>query len=296
LHVTQCDPRLLINNNRRNLTAGFCNKDHKTFVFAEFAKAIPHLDSVWLNFLPGWTRDVARYWDPSEQIEKPLAGHMIRSRTLAMSGYMPLGFTWDIPQMFDLSMVTILVLNDFNLDVLVDTLAPANALCNLVQFRCTSLDILMPEYVSTLQSFFERNAPLKHVQMSLVGLSDFPSHLIGTATTEFVDPNSFLWSLRRQLQSLAWYDPQRTISDDSDSRVLMGYLSLSSLQSLSRNFPCLQQLGIKAPDQPNTFAIEHISWKEHLLAYLVSLSDLQDHSLHGVANHCFRSHLRTSKI
>ena len=245
-------------------------------MFVDFAKRTPTLDSIWLNFLPGWTRDVARYWDPSEQNSEPLAGHIIRSKTLAICGYMPLGFTWGIPRMFDLSMITNLILNDFNLWVLVDTLAPADALCNLVRFGCTTLDALSPEWAAILQSFLERNLHLEHVRLSLCALTHYGTHPPESMTIEdYVDPASFLWPLRNSLQSLAWHDPQRTISDDGDSRVCLGYVCPSSLESLCCNFPCLQQLGLKAPDQPINVNTRHTGWQYHLLAYLVSISSIR---------------------
>ncbi|KAF2833070.1 hypothetical protein CC86DRAFT_4605 [Ophiobolus disseminans] len=274
LHVTQCDPRLLASSNRRNLTAGFCNKDHKTHVFAEVVKSIPQLESIWLNFLPGWTPDVAQYW--AEESCKPLAGHTIRSRELAISGYMPLGFTRNIPQMFDLAIVTSLVLNDFNLWVLAESLVPSDALCNLVHFRCSTLDAVVPEHATILQKLFERNTRLKHVQLSLGGLAHYPHNPPESMTIEdYIDPASILWSLHCTLETLAWHDMQRTISNDGDSPRVLGYLCPSSLESFARNFPRVQQLGLKAPDQPLLDA-EHANWKEDFLAYLEPLKDLKD--------------------
>jgi hypothetical protein len=204
--------------------------------------------------------------------------HEIHTRSLAISGCMPADFTEKSQQLFDLSMVTSLTLSDCNLYLLTEHLAPVVELRNLTHFQCDTRDSFFPAHSSILHSFFTRNESLKHVHLNICSIADeilAPSQLESGSSAA---TGSFLWPLRRRLESLSWHDPGGYSTIHFSVKISSTSLTARSLECICHNFPRLQQLGIEAPEElhlsedekAKQTSVLHWKGRQTFLTYLVS--------------------------
>jgi hypothetical protein len=272
MHITDCNPLLVVGHQRRNLTAGFGGVDDKTLDFIQFTKHLSQtgpLESLSLIFHEGWNSDVSEFWHNHAD---PLLGHAIQTKALSYSGYMPTGFTAKASRLLDLSMITSLKLVDTNLWFLVNDLAPFVELCNLTRFQCYSRDsVSADEDFEVLHEFFERNSRLKHVYLSAGRLELLPICGAGGLDTEsFIETTSYMWTLRDRLESLVWHDSFSRCYDCYGARCAVPHMGSTCLDFLCSNFAHLQQLGLQGEQPPNLLQVELATFRERLLEYLVS--------------------------
>jgi hypothetical protein len=276
IHITGCDPQLLVGHQRRNVTAVFSSVEGKTLNFVQFAKHLSPAESLWLDFTGSWNNFVSDFW---QHHEDTLASYTIQTETIVISGYMPMGFIAKACHLIDLSMLTSLRLFDINLWLLLNGLAPVVELCNLTRFQCYTRDgISSRRDPSILHDFFQRNKSLKHVHMSMSGMDDIPICAPKQLDTESSTATaSYLWPLRDRLESLIWHDSYPRCSDCYGAQCSVTHLNARWFDFLCRNFPHLQQLGLKGEQQPNLLEAELATCREKVLTYLVRLSQIHCH-------------------
>ncbi|KAH8727614.1 hypothetical protein GQ44DRAFT_824927 [Phaeosphaeriaceae sp. PMI808] len=279
LHVTQCDPLLLVNHSRRSITANFWTSDQLNCALIKFVKLLPPLESLFMGNQFGWNAKNEKYWaaNPTDL----LAGTKIRATELAISGCMSQSFGSLMDHIFDFSLVTNLSLYDFNLSLLMDHIAGLKTLCHMTHFQCRSIDAIStemenPRSLNILHNLLDQNKCLRHVRLSIRELARLltrPSEDRSLGNTTVVP--QFLLPLRQRLLSLVWHSPSSTYYSDK-MRALRGCVTSESFQGICHNFPHLQQLGLRAQEEPFIQEAVPTTWKKHLLTYFEPLSMLQD--------------------
>ncbi|KAH5287946.1 hypothetical protein HBI25_178750 [Parastagonospora nodorum] len=265
IHVAGCDPLALIGGSRRSLTAYF-GMEAKSHILFRFLRSLKPLESLTISLPGGWNELDNHYWDITLD---PMAGNRVSTKSLTLPGCMPRSFGDKFQRMFDWSILTSLSFFEGNLWLVKDIMESQYEgpdLRNLVHFQCYTLDYIFEQDTLILYEFFKMTESLRHVLLSISGLTYLPVDTPERLDIEYTTRGHYfaLWPLRNRLLTMVWHDAGQERPLDK-----------KSLDCICRSFASLQELGFAAPQAFDAKADKESLWNEDLLEYLAPLSHVK---------------------
>lgn len=163
LHVPGQVPLELIVPPLVNLTLGFTYTNEKTEMVLSLMDVLPSLNSLCLAIKSGWTSPVEQFWTLSnkETAEAKKKRTKIRATALILTGFMPPSFSSSFDTIFDLSLVTQLILRDCTLHYV----AALKGMENLTRFELNCYEQVDEEHCENLLDFCEQSPKLNDLRL-----------------------------------------------------------------------------------------------------------------------------------